>query len=123
MLCFPQRCLRPDLPSLGHSVHGLYQGGLEPSRDGSLILKSIYVGVCGMSTVCLPGFPALIPECLGKSPWPLDSVVLSSLPATLHPIPCLKAVDDMFMVLPKDLVLTSDTMREDLDMGQGWLLD
>ena len=42
-----------DLLSLGHRVRGHYQGGLEPSWDGSPLLKSISVGVHGVG-MCVP---------------------------------------------------------------------
>lgn len=49
--------------------------------------------------------------------------MLISPPAMLYLKPCLKSVDDASVVLPGDLALMSETVREDMEKDQGWLLD
>lgn len=49
--------------------------------------------------------------------------MLTSPPAMLYLKPYLKSVDDASVVLPGDLALMSETVREDMEKDQGWLLD
>lgn len=48
ILCCPQICPRLDLLSLECWVHGLYQGGLEPSSDRPSNLRRTCMGDYGM---------------------------------------------------------------------------
>lgn len=97
ILCCSLRSLRLDLLSLGCWVHGLYQGGLEPSWDGTPHSGgSVWVPVAqaGMfTTMCTPGVPGVRLWCArtgAPDPWTL---ALTPRWATLHLKPHLKAVD------------------------------